>query len=289
MIQSILKTRKVIVFIIVVLVVLYGTLSLANIGSEFTAEKLLYTTLRAYYTMPPMGDDSMMGEQAEIKDSLRKIITRFPKSMSARHAYVNLATLCLETENYDEALSVADDILRQYKLNAYLSAEAHLLKAASYEKKGNLDKAVEEFKILHRDYTETRSGLRAPLYIAQFYERQNKHAEADEAYDAAIVFFEATEQKHRGRMLGYLASLYLIQTYMSIDFHGAAGQVVEDIIENYPESVLAEQLPYVELIYVKMLNSPEKAITLYERIANKTKHARLRDFVRKKIQELEQD
>jgi outer membrane protein assembly factor BamD (BamD/ComL family) len=286
MVQSIFRTRKVVLFIGIVLVALYGTFSFVNIGSEFTAEKLLYKTLRAYHTMPAVPDDSTLGEQTEIKDNLRKIITRFPGSSSARHAYLNLATLCFETENYDEALVVADEILHNYKMNEYLSAEAHLLKAAIYEKKGDLNNALKEFKVLHKDYTETRSGLRAPLYIAQFYERHDKLTEADEAYDTAMVFYETIEKKYRGRMLGYLASLYLIQTYMSIDFYGAAGEVVEDIIANYPESVLPEQLPYVELIYVKMLKNPEKAIAAYERIARKTKHSRVKEFVRRKINEL---
>ena len=88
-------------------------------------------------------------------------------------------------------------------------------------------------------------------------------------------------------MLGYASSNFLVQAYMGLGNYEEAGKAVEDTIANYPGMMaLMQQLPYAELIYVKTLKKPEKAIQIYEYALEKTENPKLKEMLREKIKAL---
>lgn len=280
------KTRKVIFLIIAILAAVFVVLSILNIGSEYTAERLLYKTMSTYDTLPLLPHESYFGKQTFVEDNLRSIITKFPKGNSAKAAYLNLATLYMETKKYDEAISVTDEIMKKYGMDSFISSRAQFIKAVSYEKKGKWKKALEELTTLQHKYPETRFGLQVPFYVVRYYVENKKTAEANKSGEEAIAYYNEVKKEYKGKGFGYLASDLLMQTYITLKRYEEAGRALQNTFANYP--VAPQQLPYVELIFVDTLERPETAVTIYKFLLTKTKDAKLKNFLRERIKELEE-
>jgi outer membrane protein assembly factor BamD (BamD/ComL family) len=116
---------------------------------------------------------------------------------------------------------------------------------------------------------------------------KGRETDANNAYSDAAAYYEKIESQNRGKMLGYAASTLMFQAYMNLKNHEKAGTIVEDIIRNYPSGMAFMQfLPYVEMIFVKTLNRPEKAIEIFEEVRKKVRDKELIKILQKKIDEL---
>lgn len=281
------KTKKVILLMILMLAVTFGALKVINIGSEFTAEKLLYKTLDVYKNIPFGADEQFLGMQMQVEVNLKSIISRFPGGDSTKAAHLNLAGLYLEVEKYNEAISVADEILDKYKNDTHASSRAQFIKGVSYERKGKWSRALDEFKILQKNYPKTRLSLEIPLYILRHYKRSGETDQLNKRAQRVIAYYDRIIVKYKGGPLGYYAGNMLVQTYMVLDRYEEAGSVLKNMIVIYPEMLAVRQLPYVDLIFVKTLKKPEEALEIYRYIVVNTKDHRLKKFLEAKIDELE--
>jgi len=281
------KTKKVILLMILTLAVTFGALKVINIGSEFTAEKLLYKTLNVYKNIPFGAGEQFLGMQMQVEDNLRSIISRFPGGDSTKAAHLNLAGLYLEVEKYNEAVSVADEVLDKYKNDTHTSSRAQFIKGVSYERKGKWGRALDEFKILQKNYPKTRLSLEIPLYILRHYKRSGDTDQLNKRAQRVIAYYGRIIAKYKGGPLGYYAGNMLVQTYMALDRYEEAGSVLKNMIVIYPEMLTVRQLPYVELIFVKILKKPAEALEIYKYITINTKDHKLKKFLETKIDELE--
>lgn len=281
------KTRKVILLMIITLAVSFGALKVINIGSEFTAEKLLYKTLDVYKNIPFGADEQFLGMQMQVEGNLKSIISRFPGGDATKAAHLNLAGLYLEVEKYNEAISVADEILSKYKNDTHAASRAQFIKGVSYERKGKWSRALDEFKILQKNYPKTKLSLEIPLYILRHYKRGGETDQLNKRTQRVIIYYDRIISKYKGSPLGYYAGNMLVQTFMVLDRYEEAGSVLKNMIVVYPEMLAVRQLPYVELIFVKTLKKPEEAIEIYRYIMVKTKDHKLKKFLEAKIDELE--
>jgi tetratricopeptide (TPR) repeat protein len=96
------------------------------------------------------------------------------------------------------------------------------------------------------------------------------------------------ESENRGKTLGYAAANLLLQAYLNLKQYEQAGKTLEDTVNNYPElPSLVQQMPNIELIFVKKLKEPEKAIAVYNSIKEKTNNSKLLKFIEERIKTLE--
>ena len=110
----------------------------------------------------------------------------------------------------------------------------------------------------------------------------------DGDYRDAAAFYAKLEKEYSGKMLGYTASIMLIQAQLSLKDYEGAGSTLDATLHKYASRLAFMQLlPAVENIYVKNLNEPKRAIEIYKYVISQTKDPRLVKFLNKKIKTLE--
>lgn len=281
---------KKIVFGLVSMLILIGV-ALSILGSrdsEYGAERLFYRASKNNEKIlinPEVAPATML---AAIENDLQRILKKYPKSETAKKAHLKLAEFYTTNKRYDKAIATLNVIMQTYEKNQDILSAAQFLKGVTYEKQGEWGAALKEYVTLRNKFPTTQLGLQVPIYIGRYYARRGKQAEAKEAYKEAVTFYEKLEGDNRGKMLGYAASMLLLQAYLAIKDHEQAGRVVKETIYNYPSAMaLVQLLPYVDLIYVKILKKPESAIEIYNHVKDKTDDVKLKKFLQKKSEELE--
>jgi len=280
--------RKTIITLILILVAVYAVLSVLSLGDEYRAESLFYRAMKANEKIVINPDVAPPKLCAAVENNLRKILEGYPETTTAKSAHIALAEFYLYRKKYDKALSTLGEIIEAEGQDLRMLSKAHFYKGVVHEKQDEWDKALKEYTILRDAYTDTGIGLQMPLYIGRYYAEKGEKPEAAEAYEEAARYYEKLETENRGEMLGYAASTLLRQTYIILWKYEEAGRVVEETIDNYPsEQTYVQQLPSVELIFVKALKRPEKAVEIYKKIIEKTKNERLIKQLQKRIGQLE--
>jgi tetratricopeptide (TPR) repeat protein len=281
--------KKLIIISVGILVGLYIVLSLVSSKAEYAAERLFYRAAKKYDKIKLNPDVPSPRMLASVEKDLQKLIKKYPKTEVAKASYITLAELYLLDKKYDKAVEALDEFISMHSdssedKDTVLLSRAHFLKAGAYEKLDREKEALAEFAILKEEFANTPLGLQTPLYIAHYHKREGREGVAEEEYNNAVEFYIELEEKNRKTMFGYAASNLLVQTYIALDKYEEAGKVVQDTISNYPSTMtLVQQLPYVELIYLKALNNPDKAIEIYSAILKNTKDPKIKKYLEEKI------
>jgi tetratricopeptide (TPR) repeat protein len=280
--------KKIIIIFIVILIAVYLALSVLGAKDEYPAERLFYRALKTNEKIlinPDVAPPKML---TAVEKDLKTVLTKFPDSRTAKAAHLSLAEFYIINKRYNDALSTLDDIIVAEGQDIAMLSKAHFFKGSIYEKQGRWDKALEEYAILRDEYTDTSLGVQVPLYIGRYYMGKGEEAEAKAAYMEAIGFYENLERNNKGSLLGYTAATLLREAHISIGDYEQAGRVIEDTINNYSSDlVFAQQMPYVEVIFVNALKRPEKAVEIYKKVRQKAKDEKLIEILDKKIEQLE--
>ena len=279
--------KKIILLMAVTLLALYIVLSILGSGGEYGAEKLFYRALKLNSVIARNPDVAPPKLLSDVENTLKKILVKYPKTNVAMTANMTLAEFYIRHKRYDDALSKLDAIIKAYDKNQSMLSTAHFLKGRVYERQGYWQKALKEYAIVRDNYTETELGLQVPLVIAKYYVDNGRDADAKQAYNDAVTFYGGLEKKNHKKMLGYIASKLLIQTYMFMEDYEKASSVIEETIYNYPSQMtLMQLLPQMEILIVKKLKQPERAVGIYKKIREMSKDEKLNKFLDKKIEEL---
>lgn len=282
--------KKTVFILISILIIVYVILTILGSGGEYDAEKLLNRAAKLNEKIAANPDVVPPALFASVEKKLQTVPEKYPKTNAAKTAHMVLAEFYLVNKKYDKALQTLDTIIGLYKKDAAILSKAHFLKGKAYEEQGQWGKALAEYRIVWDKYADTSAGLQVPLYIGDYYSRKGKDAEAAKAYNEAAAFYEGVEKKNRGNGLGYLASNFLMQSYVNLKKYEEAGKVVEDTINNYPSKfTYAQHLPNVEFIFVKTLKKPEKAIEIYKSVIEKTDDNKLKKTLKERIELLRAD
>ena len=280
--------KKTVIILILILVAVYGILSIVSSNNDYAAERLFFKATkinRKIIANPDVAPPVML---ASVENTLKRILDKYPKSKIVQAAHLGLAEFHLVNKRYEQARSTCDQIINAYSENKLLLSKAQFLKATTYEKENQWEKALEEYKVLRDSYPKTPLGLGVPLYIGNYYTGKEKYTRAHKAYNQAVQFYRKLESENKGDALGYTAANLSLQANVRLKRYEQAGETVENIIHDYPKLVVfIEQLPIIEAIFIKQLNKPEKAKELYQKIKEKVEDSRVIEFIDGKIKALE--
>ncbi len=279
--------RKVFFICAGVLLAVFVVLSLFGWNSEYAAERSLHNTLEKLRAIEKNPDVAPPKVLASIEDGLKEVLRKFPGTGPARIAYPKLAEMYVKDGKYDEAIALSDEILKNEHDNIALVSKAYFFKAVCYEKKDQWDKALVELRILQGKYVNTPLGLQTPFYIANHHLRASNMDKSRKYFDEAIAFYRGLMTEHKGTALGYAASDLLVQVYIYIGEAAKAGEIVESIISEYPTGIaLVNQVPYIELIFVKTLKNTDKAVELYNEMIKKSDDDRVKKYLEAAIKRI---
>jgi len=279
--------KKVIITLVSILVAVAAVLSFLGRGGEYAAEKLFYRASKTIQQIAANPDVAPPAMLMSVEKDLTRIMEKYSKTITAKAAHLKLAEFYMADKKYDKALKTLDSMISLNKDNPMIVSRSHFLKGLTYEMQKNWDKALKEYTILKNKYGTTPLGIQIPLYIGNYYLKNKMEDQAKSAYGEAASAYEKYRTEHKGSMLGYAASGLLVQAYIGLGDYAKAGEAAKNLIMDYPfTQTFAQQLPYIEALYEKRLNQPEKAIEIYKFVLENTKEPHLKRALKKKIDEL---
>lgn len=279
--------KKTIIILSLILAVTYIGLSVLGRGGEYAAEKLLYRAMKVTGKIAANPDIAPPKLVEYVETTLKTLLKKYPQTKAARAANMSLAELYVFNKNYDKGLSQTESIIKEYCAEPAMVSMALFLRGQIYEKENKWPIALKEYEKLRDKYTNTQLGMHMPIYIAKYYENKGMDADAKQAYNDAVAFYKKLEKENSKKVLGYLASLALLQTYLDKPDYEQAGRILEETLNKYmSRTALLQLLPQVENIFVTKLNQPEKAIEIYNGVIEKVKDEKLKQVLQKRIDAL---
>lgn len=280
--------KKIILILVSILLFVGIILSIFGSGGNYAAEKLFYRAMKINSKIAANPDVAPPALLAAVENNLKQLLKKYPKANAAKMAHMALAEFYISNEKYVEAFNQIKTIAETYFRDSNILSSAQFLKGLVYEKQSRWDRALAEYTILRDKYPNTKLGIGIPIYIGRYYDSKNMRAEADKAYNDAIAFYTKMEKENFKKPLGYIASTMLLQSYLNLKDFDGAGRILGATINNYPsDGVYAQLSPYVELVFVRKMNQPEKAVAVYKDIKLKTKDEKLVKLLEKRIEKLE--
>ncbi len=280
--------KKIIYLMLSALIVLGVALAIAGSSGEYAAEKLFYRAMKNNEKIAINPDVAPPKLLETVENDLKKLLKKYPNVNIARDASMALAEFYIVNKNYDKALATLNTMIKKYAKDEAVLSAAIFLKGRAYELQGNWPKALKEYETLRDKYTQTQIGMQIPIYIAKYYEGKGRAVDAKAAYAQAEQFYQRLERENSGKLLGYGASVFLIQTYILSEDYEQAGKVLEETLKKYMSQIAITQLlPQAENIFVKKLNRPEKAVEIYKNVIEKVKNEKFVKSVKNRIAVLE--
>ncbi len=279
--------KKTIWVMIIVLVIVYAVLAVLGAGGEPAAEKLFYKASKMSAKIAVNPDVVPPKLLNDIEKKMNELLKKYPDTEVAKTANIKLVEFYIAHDKYDQALAQADKIIKKYEKNPAILSMACFLKGVAYEKQDKWPSALKEYRTVRDKYADTQLGMQMPIYIGNYYSQKGKEAQAQEAYGEAVRFYENIEKKNSLKPMGYMASLFLIQTYMRAGNFESAGSMVDKTLSKYfSQMAVMQLLPLVEQIIVTKLNNPDKAVEIYKTILAKSKDEKFNKVLQKRIDEL---
>jgi len=282
--------KKTIWAMALVLITVYAVFAVIGARGEYSAEKLLYGAIKMNEKITANPDVVPPKLLNDIEKKMNKLLEKYPDTEVVKTANIKLAEFYIAYKKYDQALAQADKIIKKYEKNPAILSMAYFLKGVAYEKQDKWPSALKEYRTIRDKYTDTQLGMQMPIYIANYYSRKGREAQAKEAYGEAARFYEKIERENSKKALGYMASLFLIQTYIKADNVESAGRQVEETLNKYfSQMAIMQLLPLVESIIVTKLNEPNKAVEIYKTVLAKSKDEKFNKVLQKRIEELSKE
>ena len=279
--------KKIVVLYIGILAAVFAVLSFVSREDEYAAEKIFYSAAKTGGRIAKNPDVAPPAMISAIDSDLKKIIQRYPETNMAVPAYISLAEVYISDKQFKEAIALLDEFIAKRDKDAFNVSRALFLKAIAYESDKKWDLARKELDLLADKYIETPFGLQAPLYVAVHYQKADDSIQAQKEFNNALNFYRKLTNTYKGKMMGYAASGYLVQTYMQLDRAEDAGDAIEQIIKDYPAPMVYMQyLPTVDYIFAEKLKKPERAISILSDVLEKITDEKMKKVIIKRIEEL---
>ncbi len=274
--------RKYIVFYLMVLIAMtYGCS--AEYSAErlyFRAEKLAQTIIRDPQAVPT-------GQFEEAINAFQEIIAEYPGTNKAAESRFMIGELYLANKDYEKARVEFSRVMDNYSNITWLCANAQFSIGLSYECEGNWDKAFPEYQKVADTYPATPQGLRAPIYIAQYFVRSKDNTKAEIAFKKATVQYEKIITEHPNPMLEGIALDYIAMSYSYLKNWEDAIEALKSLIEHNPDGPKAPtSLLTIGAIYEDKLSQPKKAQEIYQDFINKYPRSKIAEVAKKKIDDL---
>ncbi|MBU1087169.1 MAG: tetratricopeptide repeat protein [Candidatus Omnitrophica bacterium] len=222
-------------------------------------------------------------EFKRVMDMYRKIIDAKPDSGFALDAKFKIAKLYISNQEFDQARLEYDQVLEKYKDNPELSANTVFLKALSYEQEKEWSEALKMFDLIIKQYPETSQSLSVPMYIANYYMKNEDTVSAVQAYKTAIDYYQEIADRYPNSKAGLLCENMIVRAYMEMSSWNDALNYMQSLDSKY--KLGPDTLMVMAQIYKEKLNDPVKMRAIYNRILEEFPDHKVAKYVKQLMEQ----
>ena len=195
---------------------LYIVFSLLDYKGEYAVEQKMWAANQKYAQVVKDPQSVPDRTYEDLARQYQKIIDQHPDSTLAPKAHMIMTSLYLVKKDYAVAREKAQEVFKKYPQNTEICAEAMSAIGKSYELARDWPNALKAYRELINKYPMTEVGMNAPVYIANYYAKNNMPSQAQSAFNEAILHFKDLEAAHAGteielNSLRLQANSYLFQ------------------------------------------------------------------------------
>ena len=246
-----------------ILIAVYVALSLLGAKSLYIAEMRFWKAraLAQKVVQSPEATPPLLFEKT--RQRFEKIMEEYPENRALiKESLLAISGLFIHEKRYQEARDFIYNAKKKYPDDKSFGARTQFLLGFSYEKGGDWEAAVREYRLLRDRYPDSQLGLEVPLYIARHDVKQDSEKGAGSYEEAAAYYRQLIQNTPTKTPLKYFALSYLLTGYDERRQWDRSLSVVQEIVVTYPK-LLRVYVPKIEML-TRRLKQPQRAIDVYE-------------------------
>lgn len=251
---------------------------LSGCGSQYSAEKLYWQANQASKELAkgrPL-DKLDSHDYDKIISGYRRLVERFPlEAVSAQSQFI-ITQIYVLRKQYPKAEEELVKVIQNFSNNAELASQAQFMIGNLYERQGKQKKAILEYEKVSDLHPLSRIGLKMPVYIAEYYQRDKNEVEAVKAYDKAIKYYKNLVNEYSGTSFSAVLKDYLALAYVSQGSWNKAVDIWQGIVDENPQDQVGESLLFtLGETYLRQIKDLQKAIDTYEDFVSKNPNSKI--------------
>jgi tetratricopeptide (TPR) repeat protein len=248
-------------------------------GNVLTAARSLSADI--YFARLDRKDDAV--------EIYRDIIRTPADSMFAPPAYLKLATILINSEQYAQARSQLEELKKRFERSRQVQIDAQQLIARSFEEEGEWDRALQEYQFMLSQFPDTPEALGVLSYIPGYLKNIGQDKLAASWRDKTVAELRKRAEENSGRQLGLLAQANLARFLILEESYAEAATELEQLFASYPKSAqAADALLKLGRINEQHLKDVDRALYFYREFVKLYPNSVVRPKVEEEINKLEQ-
>ena len=269
-------------------ILLLSTFIISGCGNDqYSIERRYWYLQKKVQKIAVNPESSPPQELTRVVSLLDNFAKQYPKNILGVSAEFSIAGLYIVKQEFSQARAQLQHIIIKYKDSKKICSEATFLIGNSYELQDKWSSALEQYRKLMQDYTETIKGLEIPIYIAQHYKTKYEPDKMIAAFGEAISYYKAIAAKHPVTPLSFNLDMLVAQCYSEIKDWQSAINTLNSMLTTYNGKASFEEiLLSLSSIYSQKLNNPTKAIEVLEVLLKEYPKSRYANSAKEMIKRL---
>jgi TolA-binding protein len=243
--------------------------ALAGCGSRYSAEKLYWQANQVAGRLSSGNRQITAAQYQKIISAYRRVAQRYPLEPLAAQSQFTIAQIYTIQGKFEQAQAELGKIVNNFSRDKETASRAQFMIGNLYEQQGNWEMAAQEYEKVFDLYPLSSYGLRAPVYIAEHYQKSDP-AQAEKAYRRAVRGYEKLINDYSGTSVVPVIRNYLGAVYVSQGKWDDALAVWQETLNEYPQSPIgALSLFSIGELYKRQIKDLQKAIEVYEDFVSK--------------------
>ena len=261
--------------------------------SDYVVEKKMWKIKQQFAALTLYSGALSKAESENLATMYQNLIRQYPESSQLPQIYMQIGQLYAGSNDFKEARMNYLKVLQYIPRQKYLCSSALMGIGLTYEKEKKDVQALTAYQQIVKNYPITHVGLSLPLYIANYYHRLGKDAEAQHAFKEAEGFYQKIVQENPDSLDGFNALRFLATTYLVQkkwdDVINTLGKTLLDYSRSpYLDWKTARAMIYsMTVVSIEELKRPNQAIIFYQMFIEKNPGHPLNKFLKKVIVSLQ--
>jgi len=184
----------------------------------------------------------------------QRFIDRHPENMLASRLEFDIARLYIVKEQYENGRAQLESLIKKYKANENVCAEAVFVIGNSYEIQDKWNLALEQYKKIISQYATTIRGMAAPIYIAQHYRVKHQPEQMIAAFREAITHYKALIGKYPDTPFAFKTDTLIAECYASLGDWQSTAATLNSMVNTYKDKTRVDGiLMNIAMIYYREL------------------------------------
>lgn len=254
--------KKALSLFILILIGVGGTLSVLGAKSSYVAEARFWRARQLAKRVVANPEVTPPFLYQKVKGRFEQLIKDYPENnVLVKESHLSIGGILIHEKKFEESREVLEKVRKEFPDDKLIGARAQFLTGFSYEKAGQWETALKEYKTLMSRYMESPFTLQVPLYIARRDLKQDTQKGA-ESYQEAAHYYRQVVSRYPKTPLGYFAMTFLVKGYEEQKKWEETLGAVKELVLSYP-AALRVYLPVIDGTS-RRLKEPGRALDIYE-------------------------